>query len=154
MRQPINSFIINAILLNGSLKSLVNPILVSIAQFVSVLVFRFLYKAYRSLSVEDSGRRSESGEQRHKPLSQGAKREATGIATTPTSGTTIDLPQEGEEQRPGVTLKGHTCRLLLIPWSLQCDACSRRCCASRSNSAIFSSFAATEAQPSAVPSQR
>jgi len=42
-----------------SLKSLVNPILVSIAQFVSALVLRFLYKAHRSLSVEDSGRRSD-----------------------------------------------------------------------------------------------
>jgi hypothetical protein len=40
----------------------------------------------------------------------GAKSEATGIAKTRHVGMTIGLPQEGEEQRPGVTVKGRTCR--------------------------------------------
>ncbi len=55
-------------------------------------------------------------------------------------------PASGEQRPAG--------RLFLIPGSRQCDACSRRCCASRSHCAIFSFFAATAAQPTAVASQR
>src|SRR5262245_31561815 len=86
----------------------------------------------------------------------GEKLEAIEIAKTRHIGMTIHLPRRRREQRPGVTVKGNTCpgRLLLIRWSFQCDACSRRCCASRSHCAIFWSFAATSAQPTAVPPQR
>lgn len=42
----------------------------------------------------------------------------------------------------------------LTPSALHCDACSRRCCASRIHRASFSSFAATAAQPTAVACQR
>src|SRR5437762_1275372 len=54
--------------------------------------------------------------------------------------------KEGSEaDMPRLTVKGRTCRggfLIDPPGRSQRDACSRRCCASPSHCAIFSSFAA------------
>jgi hypothetical protein len=58
---------------------------------------------------------------------------------------TADKKEGSEADLPRLTVKDRTCRggfLIDPPGRSQRDACSRRCCASRSHCAIFSSFTA------------